>query len=299
MQPWVRMHGRASLARFLDAGRGARMQWHVRPRPSLTLVFSLAVCSGWSAACAFPVFEFEEHGSTPRHLSYVSNQPARSEPANSLPVPQLRAARPSVVAPIVPAPEVQPPQHPAACHHALQQEGVRFETLPVAAAPGVKMPIRLLGPVHGVTFEQLEHDATFAILDCRLGLALAAWSRDLRHARVRRVDYYSMYRPGARVGGHGPVSGHAHALAIDAARFTLDNGVSLGVLDDWEGRTRGQAPCPVRRDESAGSRLLRSVTCAGVDSQLFQIVLTPHYNKAHDNHVHLERKPEVDWTYVR
>jgi hypothetical protein len=28
-------------------------------------------------------------------------------------------------------------------------------------------------------------------------------------------------------------------------------------------------------------------------------VLTPHYNRAHENHVHLEIKPEVDWTYVR
>jgi hypothetical protein len=297
MQPSVRAHAR--LAHFLDAGRGARMQWYVRSRPSLALVL-LAVCSGWSAACAFPVFEFEEHSSTPRHLHYVSTQPARSEPAsNSLPVPQLRAARASAVAPIVPEPELKTPVRPAACHHALQQAGVHFETLPAAAAPGVKIPIRLRGPVHGVTFEQLEHDATFSILDCRLGLALAAWSRDLRHARVRRVDYYSMYRPFARVGGNGPISGHAHALAIDAARFTLDNGVTVGVLDDWEGRKRGQAPCPVRHDESAGSRLLRRVTCAGVDSQLFQIVLTPHYNKAHENHVHLERKPEVDWTYVR
>jgi hypothetical protein len=258
----------------------------------------LAVCSGGSGACAFPVFELDEHSTTPQHLSYVNAPPQRSEAAG-LPVPKLREARASVVAPIVPVNEAQPAPHPAACRQALRSAGVHFETLSAAAAPGVMMPIRLLGPIHGVDFEQLEHDATFAILDCRLGLALVAWSHDLRRARVRRVDYYSMYRPGARVGGNGPISGHAHALAIDAARFTLDNGVTLAVLDDWEGRKRGQAPCPVRRDETAGSRLLRAVTCAGIDSQLFQIVLTPHYNKAHDNHVHLERKPEVDWTYVR
>jgi hypothetical protein len=45
--------------------------------------------------------------------------------------------------------------------------------------------------------------------------------------------------------------------------------------------------------------LLRGVTCAAADRKLFQVVLTPHYNKAHENHVHLELKPEVDWTYVR
>jgi hypothetical protein len=44
---------------------------------------------------------------------------------------------------------------------------------------------------------------------------------------------------------------------------------------------------------------LRSVTCSAADRKLFQVVLTPHYNHAHANHVHLEIKPEVDWTYVR
>jgi hypothetical protein len=246
------------------------------------------------------VFEFDDHETTTHRLAYVGTE--TSARAESLPTPHLREAarnHPSVIAPVVPAPELQANERPTQCHVALSQAGVRYQTLSNPVAPGVRDPIRLLGPIHGVTFEQLEHDATFAILDCRLALSLLAWSSDLRRERVRRVDYYSMYRPGARVHGDGPVSGHAHGLAIDAARFTLDNGVSFDVLDDWEGRKHGQAPCPMRRDESAGSRVLRSVTCAGVDDQLFQIVLTPHYNKAHENHVHLERKPDVDWTYVR
>jgi hypothetical protein len=153
--------------------------------------------------------------------------------------------------------------------------------------------------VHGVWFEALDNDRMHAVLDCRLGISLVSWARELRKAHVRRVEHYSMYRPGARVAGTGAISGHAHGLAIDAARFILDGGVVLDVLDDWEGRRHGQAPCPARRDESGGSRLLRSVTCSAVDSKLFQVVLTPHYNKAHENHVHLERKPGVDWTYVR
>jgi hypothetical protein len=27
-------------------------------------------------------------------------------------------------------------------------------------------------------------------------------------------------------------------------------------------------------------------------------VLTPHHDRAHQNHVHLELVPDVDWTYV-
>jgi hypothetical protein len=159
--------------------------------------------------------------------------------------------------------------------------------------------VRLRGPIRGVMFEQLDKDPTFSILDCRLGLSLAAWARDLRAAGVRRVQHYSMYRPNARIGGDGGVSSHAYGMAIDAARFTLQSGVTLDIQDDWEGRQRGQAPCPVRRDESRGSRLLRGITCSGIESNLFQIALTPHYNQAHGNHVHLERKLDVDWQFVR
>jgi hypothetical protein len=39
--------------------------------------------------------------------------------------------------------------------------------------------------------------------------------------------------------------------------------------------------------------------CQAVENSLFQVVLTPHHDRAHENHVHLELKPEVSWTYVR
>ena len=168
-----------------------------------------------------------------------------------------------------------------------------------ALAKGVHWPIRLTGPVAGVIFEPGDPNETFAVLDCRLAIVLHEWAKDLWRAGVRRVGYYSMYRPGARINGGPRVSGHAHGLAIDAARFTLKNGAVLNVLENWESRDRGEAPCPLREDESGGSRTLRAITCSAADRNLFQVVLTPHYNSAHDNHVHLEIKPEVDWTYVR
>jgi hypothetical protein len=254
------------------------------------------------SACAFPIIEFEQR-SAPRRLAYSGIQPLQPAAATEHAAPagprQTARTRPSVIAPMVPEPEPRPVLLPGACHRALDAAGVRFEILARAEAPGVAWPIRLRGPVRGVMFEASDKDPTHAILDCRLALSLLTWAPDLRRAGVRRVEHYSMYRPGARVGGDGAVSGHAHGLAIDAARFTLENGAVLDVLDDWEGRKRGQSPCPIRRDESLGSRLLRKVTCAAIDDKVFQVVLTPHYNKAHNNHVHLERKPEVDWTYVR
>ena len=176
---------------------------------------------------------------------------------------------------------------------------IAFTTVASREAPGVRWPIRLQGPIAGVSFEPIDQSPTYAVLDCRLAFTLQAWAHDLRQAGVRRVDYFSMYRPNATVAGSDAVSGHAHGMAIDAARFVLRSGAAVDVLDDWEGRKHGQAPCPIRPDEARPGRLLRSITCTAADRKLFQVVLTPHYNKAHENHVHLEIKPEVSWTYVR
>jgi hypothetical protein len=308
----TRLPHRAGAEFLTRAGPGAS-NLAVQIERSSGALCSLAALWLCAQGCAFPIIDFEDH-SAPRHIAYqharehyaadayaarASLQPSAANPEAASSEPRQDRARPSVMAPLLPAPEPSTPAQLEACHEALARAGVHFETLSERAAPGVQWPIRLRGPVGGVSFEPLDGNATHAILDCRLGLALVRWSKDLRRAGVRRVDHYSMYRPFARIGGDGAVSGHAHGMAIDAARFTLDNGIAVDVLDDWEGRKRGQAPCPLRRDESRGSRLLRGITCAAVDEKLFEVVLTPHYNKAHENHVHLECKPEVSWTYVR
>jgi hypothetical protein len=189
-------------------------------------------------------------------------------------------------------------QNPDACYSALERAGVAFSRVPAAQARGVQMPLRLRGPIGGVAVVSREKRPLYAILDCRLALSLLSWAPTLRQAGVTSIEHYSIYRPGARVGGSGHVSGHARGLAIDAARFHLDNGTVLDVLTDWEERDH-RPPCPRRPEEAWPSRLLRGVVCEAIHRNLFQIVVTPNRDKAHDNHVHLERKPEVSWTYVR
>jgi hypothetical protein len=188
---------------------------------------------------------------------------------------------------------------PDQCYRRLHAANVPFETVPPDEARGVVAPIRLLGPIDGVEVTARNGDTLHSLLDCRLALALLAWAPDLRAAGVDRLEHYSIYRPGAHVHGGRRVSGHARALAIDAARFHLVDGGTIDVLTDWEERDRGGAPCPLRANEAAPSRLLRGVVCDAVAHNLFQVVLTPHHDRAHENHVHLELKPEVSWTYVR
>jgi hypothetical protein len=270
-----------------------------RSHARLCACLSVVLLSG----CAFPLFNMEER-SRPRSLAYRPSQvassvepPSESRSERPRSTPALGPRKRSVLDPSPREPEDE--SSSGSCYASLRESNIAFERVS-EATPGVRWPVRLKGPVHGVIFQPIEHnDRMHAVLDCRLALTLVRWSRDLARAHVRKLEYYSMYRPGARIAGTGSVSGHAHALAIDAAKFELDNGEVLDVLNDWEGRRRGEDPCPVRREESRGSRTLRSVLCQAVDRKLFQVVLTPHYNKAHANHLHLERKPDVDWSYVK
>lgn len=185
----------------------------------------------------------------------------------------------------------------AACEGALRQAGVAFERVPEGEARGVEQPVRLAGAVDGVRIEP--GDGVHAVIDCRLAVALAAWAPDLRARGVARIEHVSIYRPGARVRGSRRVSGHAHALAIDALAFVLDDGTRLSVLEAWSDRDRGDDPCAEHATDDDATRRMRGAICAAVQRDLFQVVLTPHADAAHANHVHLEIRPGVGWTYVR
>jgi hypothetical protein len=187
---------------------------------------------------------------------------------------------------------------PAFCYATLEQRGVRFERLPKRGLNGIKMPVRLLGRLGGVEVVPQGSNAP-SVLDCRLSLALLAWMPTLRNAGVDRLEHLSIYRPGAHVRGGPRISGHAYALAIDAARFYMKDHRVLDVRNDWEDRDHGDAPCPRRNDETRDGRLLRGMVCDAVAHNLFQVVLTPHYDQAHGNHVHLELKPDASTAFVR
>lgn len=185
------------------------------------------------------------------------------------------------------------------CRRLLERSSVSYEAVPDDAAPHVYEPVYLLSPLSGVSFGPSHNASEHGMVDCRLAVALLAWAPILQNAGVVRVEHFSTYRRGARVARSSRTSGHARALAIDAARFHLEDGRVLDIDADWDQRERGGDPCKEGRREDQAGRLLRSVVCGAVERGLFQVVITPHHDRAHQNHVHLELVPDVDWTYVR
>ena len=188
---------------------------------------------------------------------------------------------------------------PAACFDALRAADIAYEHVPSDLARRVAMPVRLTRPVAGVQVVSRNGSELHQIVDCRLAVALLGWAPSLRARGVVKLEHYSTYRPGARVRRSGKPSGHARAMAVDAARFHLEDGRVLDVDEHWQEHERGGPACPRRDHESEDAQLVRGVVCDAIQGGLFQVVLTPHHDRDHKNHVHLELVPDVDWTYVR
>jgi hypothetical protein len=191
------------------------------------------------------------------------------------------------------------PRDGSYCYAALEAEGVRFRRVAPERAPGVASPIELAGPIRGVRVYGGAKNAPTNYLDCRLAYALVEWAPRLERAGVVGLQHYSMYRRDARVAQSTKESGHALGLAIDVAHFDLRDGSRLSVLNDWKNRTRGVEPCSLASSGPA-EKLMRELVCTALSDELFQTALTPHYNAAHKNHVHLEvGDPQRDRAFRR
>jgi len=173
-------------------------------------------------------------------------------------------------------------------------------------ARGVRAPVRLLGPLHGVAYhtdlpEKQRETTPWEIGDCRLILAVDDFSAILAAHDIVEVIHYSMYRPPPKSWPDDKEgTRHDGALALDAAKFIKKDGTKLSVLDDFHGHiggvTCGDTATPDKI--TPASTEIRAILCEAVDKRLFNVVLTPNYNKPHRNHFHLEVTAGVKWFLV-
>jgi hypothetical protein len=192
----------------------------------------------------------------------------------------------------------------ASCQAALARREVPFQ--PVERARGVLAPVRLTGPLRGVTFHSAipasqRAASPYEILDCRLALALDDFAALLARRGIVEVVHLSMYRPPARSWPDGRIGGqHGGGLAIDAAQFKKQDGTVLDVDRDFAGKI-GETTCgrSAVQPRDVPSAELRSIVCEAAEQHLFNVELTPDYNRPHKNHFHLEVTANVRWFLVR
>jgi hypothetical protein len=189
------------------------------------------------------------------------------------------------------------------CYAALDARQISYTK---ETARGVYAPVRLTGPLHGVTFhsdvaEQDRATTPYEIASCRLVLALDDFAALLHDHDVVSVQHYSMWRPPPESWPADEIATrHPGATAIDVAKLTKSDGTVLSVLDDFHGGigdlTCGDGAAP--RESTPAAIELRAILCEAMAKRIFNVALTPDYNKPHQNHFHLEVTSGVTWFLI-
>lgn len=118
-------------------------------------------------------------------------------------------------------------------------------------------------------------------VSCPVATALQGWARygvdraarQILGSPLSRIETMGSYSC-RNVAGTSRLSAHATASAVDIAAFRLADGRRISIVGDWN------SPSPQTR---AFLRTIRDSAC-----KRFGTVLTPDYNAAHRDHLHLE-----------
>lgn len=187
----------------------------------------------------------------------------------------------------------------------LRKRGIHFESA-TPPLPGVRAPIRLSGPLRGVTIHsslpaEEARETPFDILDARLALALDDFCGLLARHDIVEIVHFTIYRPAAQKAedANAPQTRHPGGMAIDVGAFKKKNGQWLAVGPHWPAKI-GSKTCGsgARTIKSRPARELISIVCEASDLRVFHYMLTPHFDAAHSDHLHLEIKPGVRWFLV-
>ena len=169
-----------------------------------------------------------------------------------------------------------------ACRALLDTAGVRYTALPSrsdGAQCGYDDAVRFTtGGARGIAFTPAGLGTS-----CPVAAALALWEWNVvqpqaeailgsRVVAIRHFGSYSCRRLYGR--DQGNWSEHARANAVDIAGFQLADGRAISVVKDWSG-------------DAPAARFLHAVRDGACD--LFATTLSPDYNAAHRDHLHLDQ----------
>lgn len=182
----------------------------------------------------------------------------------------------------------------ADCLEELALRGIEFTRGKRTA--GIQAAVTLNKTVRGVRFEHVypgSDKGPGPLMDCRLALALDDLALIASSYQIAEIRYSSTYRAHSRRGGRG----HRAGVAIDINEFVQEDGSVLNVLEDFEGAGIGSRTCGEQAPKARSSKaiVLRELVCALDRAGSFNLLLTPHYDKRHQNHFHLEVRPGIEW----
>ncbi len=166
------------------------------------------------------------------------------------------------------------------CHAFLKRSDIEFRALPPSGEGACRREDRqvIAAPDHAdVRLAPAAPQAT-----CAVDAGLAWWlehgvqpAADAMFAsRVVRLEHFGTVNCRRIGGGEGNWSEHATGNAIDIAAFVLADGQRISVGADWQGTG----------DAAIFLHVVRDNAC-----RAFSTVLSPDYNAAHADHLHLDQ----------
>lgn len=167
-------------------------------------------------------------------------------------------------------------EDPAECRAALARSGVAFTALDPVGQGACRRADRGVLP-------RLPLAPARPQVTCALGAGLDLWlarevqpaAEDLLGSPVERIEHYGAYNCRRLYGREsGGWSEHATGNAIDVAAFVLADGRRVTVRGDWRGK-------------DARAKFLHRVRAGAC--RIFGTVLSPDYNAAHRDHLHLDQ----------
>jgi hypothetical protein len=173
------------------------------------------------------------------------------------------------------------------CRALLERAGVRFTVLPplrdgqCGYADGVR-------PATGGALRIGFEPAGLGVA-CPVAAGLAMWewnviqpaAQRLLGTQVTAIRHFGSYSCRRLYGRDaGAFSEHATANAVDIAGFVLADGRTISVVRDWQGNG----------DAATFLRTVRNGACG-----VFATVLSPDYNAAHRDHLHLDQAARGAW----
>ena len=191
---------------------------------------------------------------------------------NNRPPPRRPAGAPPITLNLPTSRETQQ------CYADLSREEVRYSPLPDRDYGG---GCTVIGAVQlidiGVPVTGLK------AMRCGLAEAFIGWTRNavapaafqILGSRLVKVETFGTYACRYTIGtATERLSGHAIANAVDVSAFVLEDGRRISIEGDW------------RSDNSDVRRFLELIHISAC--KRFGTVLSPDYNAAHHNHLHLE-----------
>ncbi|HMV67227.1 MAG TPA: extensin family protein [Myxococcota bacterium] len=191
------------------------------------------------------------------------------------------------------------------CQQRLADRGVAFAPVVIpdqypSDLPGqvchVEDPVELHPPIAGVAFSAYDGTPTPRLrMSCDGAQALVDTAEDVAAEGVVEVLQLGTINCRA-IAGTTTLSRHGYGDAIDLYGFRFDDGSLWTLVDDWEHDTTSFS--------TPAAAWLYGTAHRWHDDRLWNVILTPNYNAAHDNHFHVDLTPGSDflgrlrWPYL-